>query len=59
MVSGRVVKTVMSSMPATGLSSLNLTSAPSERPIQLFCMASTRSGQPPSSSLRSFRSSSA
>ncbi len=57
-VSGRVVNTVTvrpevssGSAPSAGAPSItNFTCAPSERPIQLRCMASTRSGQWPSSS---------
>ena len=49
-VSGRVVNTRSgSSSPSTAKS----TNAPSERPIQLRCMARTRSGQWPSSSAMS------
>jgi hypothetical protein len=45
-VSGRVVNTVTgSSRPSTG----NWISAPSERPIQLRCISSTRSGHLPAS----------
>ena len=40
-VSGRVVKTSMGSAPSTG----KRTRAPTERPIQLVCMAFTGSGQ--------------
>ena len=47
-VSGRVVKTVTSlaGLPPSA-SITKLTCAPSERPIQFFCMARTRSGQWP------------
>ena len=47
MVSTRVVKTRMGVPVPSRWKSI---SAPSERPIQLRCMVSTRSGQPPSSS---------
>ena len=55
-VSGLVVKTVTgSSRPST----VKCTSAPSERPIQLRCISSTRSGQQSSSWLASASSRSA
>ncbi len=46
-VSGRVVKTTMSCppSPAAPASALNVTSAPSLRPIQLVCNVRMRSGQ--------------
>ena len=50
-VSGRVVKTSMSESPAE-----NSTSAPTERPIQLRCMALTLSGQSSTSRSSSNRS---
>ena len=53
------VKTVMESAPATGSASLKVSSAPTDLPIQLRCMVSTRSGQPPTSLSRSSKSSSA
>ncbi|BAS18242.1 hypothetical protein AHiyo8_65450 [Arthrobacter sp. Hiyo8] len=50
-VSGRVVKTVTSRSGRPSVASIaNRTWAPSERPIQLRCIASTRSGQCPWSS---------
>jgi len=52
-VSGRVVKTSISWTSPTGRTSGKRTLAPSERPIQLRCIVSTFSGQPPSSLDRS------
>ena len=51
-VSGRVVNTGISAAPS---SVRNTTRAPSERPIQLRCMVSTRSGQSTSSDMSSSR----
>ena len=49
-VSGRVVKIVISS-PVSSI--VNVTSAPSERPIQFRCIVTTRSGQSTNSSTSS------
>ena len=49
-VSGRVVK-ISTSSPVSSI--VNVTVAPSERPIQFRCMVRTRSGQSVSSSMSS------